>query len=122
MSTGSSFDVVIAGGGPAGLSAALVLGRARRRVLLCDTDRPRNAVSRSVNGFLSRDGMDPAELRATARGPLAPYDGGALRHCAVTDAARSADGFRITLGDGSAVAARKLLLAYGLVDALPDIP
>ena len=67
------FDVVIVGGGPAGLSAALVLARCRRRVLVCDEGRPRNQASRAVHNFLSREGTSPAERRRLARRQLAPY-------------------------------------------------
>ena len=73
------YDVAIAGGGPAGLNAALLLGRCRRRVLLCDAGAPRGAVSRGVNGFLSRDGIPPAELRRIAREQLVRYDGVEVR-------------------------------------------
>ena len=64
------YDVIIVGAGPAGLNAALVLGRCRRRVLLCDSGRPRNARSRGVNGFLTRDGAKPGELRRLGREQL----------------------------------------------------
>ena len=67
------FDVVIAGGGPAGLNAALMLGRARRSVLLCDSGQPRNAAVHAMHGFLSRDGADPAALRQTGREQLGAY-------------------------------------------------
>ncbi|HSB36641.1 MAG TPA: FAD-binding protein, partial [Thermoanaerobaculia bacterium] len=62
-----AYDAIIVGGGPAGLSAALILGRCRRRVLLCDSGRPRNAVSRALHGFLTRDGVRPGELVAIGR-------------------------------------------------------
>ena len=67
------YDVVIVGAGPAGLSAALILGRCRRRVLVCDTGRPRNAASHAMHGYLTRDGMPPAEFLAAARSELEPY-------------------------------------------------
>ena len=67
------YDTIIIGGGPAGLSAALVLGRCRRRVLLCDSGRYRNDASRAMHGFLSRDGIHPAELRRIGREQLKPY-------------------------------------------------
>ncbi len=104
------FDVIIVGGGPAGLSAALVLGRACRRVLLCDEGRPRNDVSRSLHGFLSRDGADPAELRRVARAQLEPY-GVEVRDVTVTDARRVGEGFEVTLADGARESGRALLLA-----------
>jgi thioredoxin reductase len=123
-STGSRdnpYDAVIVGGGPAGLNAALILGRCRRRVLLCDSGAPRNAVSRGVHGFLSRDGTPPGELRRIAREELRPYDSVELRDVVVVDAAVRPHGFDVTLADGGTVPARKLLLATGLTEELPEI-
>src|ERR1700692_583408 len=74
-----AFDVVIVGGGPAGLSAGLILGRCRRRVLICDDGRPRNAPSQALHGFLTRDGVAPAELRRIGREQLRGYDTVAIR-------------------------------------------
>jgi thioredoxin reductase len=116
-----SYDVVIVGGGPAGLSAALILGRCRRRVLVCDTGLPRNRFSHAMHGFLSRDGIDPAELLRIAREQLVPYETVDLREIAVTDALARGDGFEATLADGSSVRSRKILIATGLVDELPEI-
>lgn len=115
------YDTIIVGGGPAGLSAALILGRCRRRVLVCDAGRPRNAVSCAVHGFLSRDGVDPWELRAIARAQLAPYEV-EVRDVEVTDARRVAEGFEVELRGRTWLRARTLLLATGLLDAIPDIP
>ncbi len=120
------YDVAIAGGGPAGLNAALLLGRCRRRVLLCDAGNPRNAVSRGVNGFLSRDGIPPAELRRIAREQLARYENVEIRDVEVTEAECGGPGggggpFHLTLAGGERVGARKLLLATGLVERLPEI-
>lgn len=117
----SRFDVIIVGAGPAGLSAALVLGRCRRRVLICDAGRPRNAMSRGLHGYLTRDGIDPAEFLSTGRDQLRPYETVEVRQIEVTDARRVADGFEITLQNGQCVASRKLLLTTGVVDDIPEI-
>lgn len=117
------YDVIIVGAGPAGLSAALMLGRSRRRVLLCDTGKPRNAASRAMHGYLSRDGMPPAAFLATAREQMRRYDTVELRAIEVVDASCRADGcFTAVLADGSTHVARKLLIATGVVDNVPEIP
>jgi thioredoxin reductase len=116
-----SYDVVVIGGGAAGLSAALVLGRARRRVLVIDAGAPRNAPAAQMHGFLSRDGLPPAELLELGREEVAAY-GVVLAETAATRIVDDgASGFSVLLGEGS-VAARRLLLATGLRDELPDIP
>src|SRR5919106_1545938 len=113
-------DVVIVGGGPAGLNAALVLGRCRRRVVLCDAGNPRNACSRGVNGFLSRDGIGPGELRRIGREQLAKYECVSLHDGEVVDAKCLGKGFEIVLTDGTRYRSRKLLLATGTEIELPD--
>lgn len=115
-------DVIIVGGGPAGLNAALVLGRCRRDVRLFDDGKPRNAASHAMHGFLSRDGTPPAELRAIARDQLAAYPSVQIDEDRVVDATRTSTGFSVTTGDGRAFTARKLLLAGGVVDKLPEQP
>jgi len=117
----TSFDVLIVGGGPAGLSAALVLGRCRRRVLVCDGGQPRNAASHGLHGFLTRDGIKPAEFLEIARQQLRPYETVELRQTEVTSARHLPNGFELTLSDGESVTARKLLLATGVVDELPAL-
>lgn len=116
------FDVIIVGAGPAGLNAALILGRCRRRVLVCDNDRPRNAVSQALHGYLTRDGIHPREFRSIGRDELKRYDTVELRDVAAQDAQCEPNGqFRVTLADGAVVRSRKLLVATGVCDNLPDI-
>jgi thioredoxin reductase len=114
------YDVVIVGGGPAGLSAATILGRARRRVLVCDDGRYRNDASGALHGFLSRDGIHPAELRRIAREQLERYEV-EVRPVRVTAARQIDHGFELTLADGALLGCRKLLLATGVEDHLPAI-
>jgi thioredoxin reductase len=115
------YDAVIVGGGPAGLSAALVLGRCRRRVLVCDVGKPRNAASRGLHGFLTRDGVLPEDLLAVGRRQLEPY-GVEIASREVVRARAGARGFTLTLDDGRRLRCRKLLLATGVVDQVPEIP
>ncbi|CAN5535111.1 hypothetical protein BH23ACI1_BH23ACI1_29070 [soil metagenome] len=116
------YDVVIVGGGPAGLSAALMLGRCRRSVLVCDTGRPRNAASHAMHGYLSRDGMSPREFLAVARQQLQPYLTVEMRDVEVKAAECRPDAtFDVTLAGGERVTSRKLLLATGVSDNVPQI-
>jgi thioredoxin reductase len=115
------YDAVIVGGGPAGLSAALVLGRARKRVLVVDEARPANAVSQGVGGLLGHDRVKPAELRDSGRRQLEEHDV-ELRHCAVEDVERIRDGFLVTPADGAPVRAHALVLAHGLRYDPPPLP
>jgi thioredoxin reductase len=113
-------DVIVIGGGPAGLSAALILGRCRRRVLVCDSGRYRNAATQSMHGFLTRDGIHPAQVRQIAREQLKQYPVEIL-DMAVIDVRRDGNGFEVTLASGERLRCRKLLLATGLVDELPEL-
>ena len=119
-----TYDVVVVGGGAAGLGGALMLGRSRRSVLVIDAGEPRNAPASGVNGFLTRDGMDPAELLEAGREEVRGYgvrvrDG---RVAFAESAGSSGKGcFTVTLEDGSRVGARRLLVATGLIDELPDV-
>ena len=118
----ANYDVVIVGAGPAGLSAALLLGRCRRTVLICDSGKPRNAASHALHGYLTRDGIDPREFLAIGRRELERYDTVDRREVAVADATcEGSGGFQVVLSDGSIVRSRKLLVATGVCDNLPDI-
>jgi thioredoxin reductase len=115
------FDVIVVGGGPAGLSAALMLGRCRRRVLVCDLGQPRNRRSHALHGYLTRDGIVPAQLNDLGRQELARY-GVAFRCVGVTGATRDGNTYRVSLANATEERARFLLLATGVVDDLPAIP
>lgn len=114
-------DVVVVGGGAAGLGAALALARARRTVLVVDAGRPRNAPAAHVHQVLGREGTPPAELLAIGRREVTGY-GGAVLSGRVSALTRADDGFRVDLADGRSVRARRVLVATGLTDQLPDVP
>jgi thioredoxin reductase len=120
MTAQASYEVVVIGGGAAGLSGALTLARARRSVLVIDGGRPRNAPAAGVHVYLGREGTPPEELLATGRREVTGY-GGEVVTGTVTTAERTDEGFRVVLEDGSAVTARRLLVTTGLVDELPDV-
>jgi len=113
-----SYDVVIVGGGAAGLSAALVLGRARRRVAVIDAGSPRNAPAAHMQGYLSRDGMAPTELLAAGRAEVTGYGVEIVRDTV----ARVDAGFTVVRAGGEAMGARRILVTTGVGDELPDIP
>jgi thioredoxin reductase len=115
------YDCIIVGAGPAGLSAALMLGRCRRRVLVCEAGEPRNARSNGLHNYLTRDGIAPLEFIRVARKEVEEYPTVELLPAAVIDARRTTDGFTVALSDRNELTARKLLLATGVVDDLPDI-
>jgi thioredoxin reductase len=118
--TRPTHDVLIVGGGPAGASAALVLGRARRRVLVVDDGRPRNARSRALHAFPTRDGTPPEVFRELAGDELAAY--GVERWAGeVVDVRGAAGDFRVVLADGREASGRKLLLATGVHDVVPPL-
>lgn len=118
------FDVVVIGGGAAGLSAALALSRARRAVLVVDAGDPRNEPADHVHNYLGREGTSPAELLAIGRGEVASYGGQVTAGRAVSAQARDGGeaGFVVTLDDGREVRGRRLLVTTGVVDELPDVP
>lgn len=115
-------DCAIIGGGPAGLSAALVLGRARRKTALFDDNKPRNAVTRETHGFLTRDGTRPEEFRKAAREDIAKYDSVRFHGTAVAEIRKDGDVFAVHSSEGEVVRSRKIILATGLREFLPSIP
>jgi thioredoxin reductase len=121
MTMTDTFDVVVVGGGAAGLSGALLLARSRRSVLVIDAGEPRNSPAAGVHGFLSRDGMNPLELLELGRADVRGY-GGQVIEGRVNSATRTDVGFTVTLDDQRMVSARRLLVTTGLVDELPDVP
>ena len=116
------YDAIVVGAGTAGLSAALVLGRSRRRVLLLDGGEPRNVPSYASHGFFTRDGARPEELLEIGRAQLKPYPNVEYRAGRATEVSGSDGAFRVDLEAGEAASARKLVLATGVFDELPDIP
>lgn len=117
----SPFDAIVIGGGPAGLSAALALGRARRRVLVAAAGPPGNAPAEAAHNIFTRDGTPPTELLRIAREQLRPYDVSFLDAWA-EDASIDDDGFTVTFDGGQTGGARGLILATGVRDLLPEIP
>jgi thioredoxin reductase len=116
-----TYDVVVIGGGAAGLSGALALGRARRRVAVVDDGTPRNAPAHEMHNYLGRDGTPPGDLLAAGRAEVAGY-GGTLVQDTVTAVGGSAGAFTVELAGGRVLGARRLLVTTGLVDELPGIP
>jgi thioredoxin reductase len=132
----SPYDAVVIGGGPAGLQAALTLGRMHRRALLLDSGEYRNAPAEHMHNFLTQDGTPPAVFRAAARAELAAYTTVTVREAAATAVVPDGDGFRVVLGarqgvepdagpgadDTAPLATRTVLLATGMRDTLPAVP
>ncbi|WP_285240181.1 NAD(P)/FAD-dependent oxidoreductase [Pseudarthrobacter sp. MEB009] len=115
------YDVVIVGGGAAGLSAAQMLGRTRRSVAVVDSGEPRNAPAAGVHGFLARDGVSPAELLAAGRAEAENYGARIVRGAVVSAAGGLEQGFDVELDGGERLRGRRLLIATGLVDELPEL-
>jgi thioredoxin reductase len=116
------YDVVVVGGSFAGMAAALQLGRARQRVLVVDAARPRNRFAHASHGFPGQDGRAPAEIVATFRAEVRAYPTATIIEDEAMHARALDDGFELTLASGSTVTARRLVLATGVVDDLPDVP
>ena len=114
-------DALCVGGGPAGLSAALALGRMRRRVLVVDSGEPRNRYTDHLHNFPTRDGTAPAELRRLLRAEVERYPTVAVRDARVSGAELLEHGVRVTLDSGERIDARRLVLAHGVRDTLPAI-
>src|SRR6478736_3807718 len=115
--TSVPYDVLIVGGGAAGLSAGLVLGRARRRVAIVDAGSPRNAPAAHMQGFLSRDGMPPADLLAAGRKEIRGYGVELIEG----EVVGLQPGFVAELAGGRTLQARRVLIATGVRDELPDL-
>ncbi len=121
----TDYDAIVLGGGAAGLSAALTLGRARRRVLVVDDGLPRNRFAAHMHTVLGHEGLDPAELLARGRAEVARYGVDRAEGRAVSVTEERADGeirLRVTMNQGTAVVGRTLVVATGLTDRLPVIP
>ncbi len=116
-----TYDCTVIGGGPAGLNAALVLGRARRSVVLFDDNLPRNRVTHASHGFLTRDGVTPAEFRRIAYEEVLHYPSVERHSVKVTDVRKLDSGFLVTAENGETVRSRKLLITAGLKEELPPI-
>jgi thioredoxin reductase len=116
------YDVVIAGGGPAGLAAALAFGRSRRRALLCDAGPRRNAAAERMHNFVTRDGTPPDEFRRVARAQLGEYASVEARDARVDDIGGEAGAFEVRLAGGDVVRARRVLLCLGMIDEVPSMP
>ena len=116
------YDAIVVGGSFAGLSAAMQLVRARRRVLMIDAGQPRNRFSDASHGFLGQDGSSPAAIRALGLRQLGAYPTFSMREGAAETAQQDGDGFRVTTAEGDEERARRLILATGVKDSLPAIP
>ncbi|MFD7559117.1 NAD(P)/FAD-dependent oxidoreductase [Streptomyces sp. NPDC059835] len=116
------YDVVVVGGGAAGLAGALTLVRARRSVLVIDSGSPRNAPAAHMHGYLGHDGRSPAELLERGRAEVTGYGGLIRRGTVIAADPLPGGGFLVRCGDGSTVRARRLLVTTGLVDELPAVP
>ncbi|MCU7496503.1 MAG: NAD(P)/FAD-dependent oxidoreductase [Ignavibacteria bacterium] len=116
----NNYDVIIIGGGPAGLNAAIVLGRSRRRVLICDSGRPRNFKAKFMHGYLTRDGIKPLEFLRLGSEELKRYD---IKKCQmeISSVIPHTQGFEVVSSEGERFYSKKILLATGITDNIPQI-
>ncbi|MFD1863363.1 NAD(P)/FAD-dependent oxidoreductase [Planococcus chinensis] len=114
-------DCAVIGGGPAGLNAALVLGRSRRKTVLFDDNKPRNAVTSESHGFITRDGIDPQELKSIAQEELGKYPDVKIEKQHVLAVEKKEGLFEVRAADGKVFLAKKLILATGFKEVLPDL-
>jgi thioredoxin reductase len=117
-----SYEAIVVGGSWAGLSAAMQLARARRRVLVLDAGQPRNRFAQASHGFFGQDGRAPADILDTGRAQLLAYPTAEFRRDEAAHARADGEGFALSLASGATVRARRLVLATGVVDELPDVP
>ncbi|WKA56464.1 NAD(P)/FAD-dependent oxidoreductase [Planococcus shixiaomingii] len=115
-------DCAVIGGGPAGLNASLVLGRSRRKTVLFDDNKPRNAVTSESHGFMTRDGIDPQELKRIAQEELGKYPNVAIEKQKVLRITKEDSLFHIATESGEEFRAKKIILATGLKETFPDVP
>ncbi len=118
----TDYEAIVIGGNFAGLSAAMQLARARRRILVLDAGKPRNRFAPASHGFLGQDGRSPKEIMETGRQQLLAYPTVHFQQSEATDAVQEDEAFSVTFGDGSQARAKRLILATGMVDHLPDVP
>ncbi|MGI2328302.1 NAD(P)/FAD-dependent oxidoreductase [Planococcus sp. YIM B11945] len=114
-------DCAVIGGGPAGLNASLVLGRSRRKTMLFDDNKPRNAVTSEAHGFLTRDGIDPQELKRLGQEEIGQYPDVTIKKQRVVRVSKESDVFEIETETGEIFSAKKIILATGLKEILPDV-
>lgn len=122
MDPDMTHDAVIIGGSYAGLNAAMQLARARRRVLIIDDNRPRNRFAARAHGVMGRDGLPGAEIAAEARAQVAAYPTASFRRGEAVDIRRAPCGFQVDMADGTRVSGRRVMLAHGVQDVLPEVP
>ncbi|MGB6673685.1 MAG: NAD(P)/FAD-dependent oxidoreductase [Candidatus Nitrosopolaris sp.] len=115
------FDCAIIGGGPAGLNAALILGRARRNAILIDSNKPRNAVTQESHGFITRDGIKPNEFRQIAHKEIGRYPSVKYKEREITSVIKNKPSFELVTSEGERYQSKTIIISTGLKDVLPSI-